>query len=550
MKKMLASFFSYALLCNALAQQVIKDSTVDYEIKILPQKDRINLQIVVSYAVSGDSSFVSLPMDCYGVPNLHEYATEIKSLDGTLLKPGIHKNERIAIPDSSNIIKILYELSYNPTSLERYAFSPNVSANHFYLAGCQWMLPIDGITSIKQYNIRFTEYPKDWKLFNSISPTSDKIITRSSYEEMMTTAIGGVKKSDFEQYIIQNNFLTISIAGEYSNLSKGWIRESVKKIVTQQRNWFNDHTQPFYHVAINPKIGTIAGTAISNLFVCFIKPGISKKELNTILAHEMFHTWLGTKMYILPEKNETDFAYEWITEGFTDYLAAKILLEAKMMTDEEFIQKINTDLYNIADNPYKNFTLDSLVKKSDNISKKLGYYRGSIIAYKWDMAIQKLSNNKKGLKDFIIDLYTIAKTNNAAVSFEKFKHLALQYGIDAKRYMDNYIANGANLLLSQTEIPSNYRLINITKPSFDVGFSLQETFKTGIITGVNLNGPAYKSGLREGMKFTHIHNAGRFTNNWSAAQPLEIVVGLDEKEVKYSYFPHGKPIELLQVVHN
>jgi predicted metalloprotease with PDZ domain len=531
-------------LMAAASQYNNADSTIHYTIKPIPAGDRTDLEVSVRFTVQSDTAFIQrLPQDYYGTPNLYKYVTAFEGLNGCKAKATDKPGQRLVWPNANKEVSIKYILSYDPKTLDDFAFGPNVSASHFHAAGCQWLLPIGNISVKRKYKIEIIKPPKGWRFYASFAADPVHSETYDSYENLISSAIGGGQQA-YTQFKIKGKPITVFVAGNYS-ISEDEIFHAVNKIVSLQRNWFNDYDFPFFNVTILPRTGIIAGTCIPNLFVCFIKEEITKDELTVLLSHEMFHTWLPNKIFIELPKGESDLKYEWLYEGFTDYLARKILLDAGLMPLEKFAALVNRDIINLADNPNRAATYADLISaqssgKFGTAFKKLSYYRGALMALNWETTIQK-SGKGKALKNLVKDLYDLSKTNGR-LSEQAFYAIAKAYRVDAKSELDHYIIQGRPLLPLPDALGKTYQLKEVSVPSFDPGFSLEQTFKTRKITGVLENGNAFNAGLRNDMEFVSIRNSNRFGNGWSPDKPMSVTVKIDGTEKIIEYFPHGGPL--------
>jgi|GEM_PF-983514 len=519
------------------------DSTIYYTIKPIPANDRTDLEISVHFKVQSDTAIIqNLPQDYYGTPDLYKYVTSFEGLNGCKIKPADKPNQRLVWPNARKEISIKYIISYDPKVMDDMAFGPNVSASHFHVAGCQWLLPIGNISTKRNYQIEMIRPPKGWHFYSSLTSSPAKSEIYTSYRNLISSAIGGGGQA-YTQLSIKRKPVHVFATGNY-NISKDEIFSAVNKIVSLQRNWFNDFDFPFYNITILPRTGIIAGTCIPNLFVCFIKEDITKDELNVLLAHEMFHTWLPNKISIELPKAESNIRYEWFYEGFSDYFARKILLDAGLMTLEKFADLVNRDMINIADNPHRAATYADLISAEKNgkygtTYKKLSYYRGALMALNWETTIRN-SGNGKELKNFIRDLYNLSSKNNGNMAEQSFYDIAMEYGIDAKNDFEQYINQGRPILPLPGALGKTFELKEMAVPSFDLGFSLEQTFKTRKINGVIENGNAFSAGLRNEMELVNIQNANRFGNGWSPDKPISVTVKTEGTEKVFEYFPHGK----------
>lgn len=544
-------FLSIACFHETAAQRTdnySKDSIIYYTIRPVPLKDRTNLEISVVYKAKSDTAIlINLPQDYYGVSDLYKYVTIFEGKRGCVVKPAPKPSQRIVLPNKKKEVAINYTISYDPKELDGTAFAPNVSASHFHVAGCQWMLPVRSIFEKHTYNIKVVDAPKGWHFYSSISGNPKKTIVSDSYENLLSTAIGGGIQA-YKKIIISSKPVYIFVAGKY-NISYDSIFAATAKIVELQRSWFNDYDFPFYTITINPRSGIISGTGIPNLFVCFLKQDITMNELNVLLSHEMFHTWLPNKIYVKQKKGESDLKYEWLYEGLTDYFGRKILFDAGLLSTADFVYLINRDLINIADNPHKAETYTAILASNNKGTygtdyKKLSYYKGALIALRWETQIRNAANGKQ-LKDFIREIYDSALTNNGDITELVLFNISKKYGIDAEKDLEQFIVNGFPIVPLPDALGDRFQLIDTLVSSFDPGFSLKETFRTRKIKDVVEGGVAYNAGLRNDMDFVDVRNSNRFGNGWSPDKPISVTVKINGENKIFEYFPHGKSMAVM-----
>lgn len=525
----------------------IVSSSIRYTIKPVPAADRTNLEISVRFkAESGDFSKIQLPTDTFGVPDIHRYVSSFEGEDGTVVKPGKTDVERLVKPAADGRVSIRYVLSYDDGALKNYPYSPNVGPGHFHVAGCQWLLHIGDDNKKNRISVEIVEAPKNWKLYSSISPLASKFETTASYDDLSSSGIGGGSRSYLYKGKKSRPF-SVFISGKFDIPDKE-IARAAERIVISQRKWFEDDTQPFFTISINQRDGVVAGYAPDNAFFCFIRSDISRDELNLLLAHELFHSWLPNKIQISQDKKYSDIRYEWFYEGFTDYFARKILLETGLITPEKYMEFLNKDILNVADNPHRAETYDQLMAAAkegrfDGVYKKLSYFRGALIALKWDMLIRR-GDGKRSLSDLIREAYVLAGKTGGKIPEQAFQDLSKGFGIDAQADLEQYIMRGEAIEILPAIPIKGFELNEVEHPVFDLGFLLDLTRRTKKMSGVVENGPAYRAGLRDGMEFVSAQNANRSSNSWRADKPSIIVVKVDQEERTFEFFPHGNKIKL------
>jgi predicted metalloprotease with PDZ domain len=386
--------------------------------------------------------------------------------------------------------------------------------------------------------------PKHWQLYSSIDRNAARFETIDSYKNLALSAIGGGQSHSFH---VQGKPVSVFVHGEL-DIPNEEIFTAVERIVRLERRWFADYEQPFYHVIVAPRSGVTAGYATPNAFINFVRKDITRGELNLLLAHEMFHYWLPGKIKIEQDEKYLAVRYDWFYEGFTDYFAPRILLEAKLITPANFAEQINKAILNIADNPHRAETYDDFVAaakagKFDGNYKKLSYHRGALIALNWDTQLRRAG--RRDLSDFIRQLYRLARKNSGKISERAFFDFAAGYGIDAERDLEGYIMRGEAIKVASDAQIRSFALRETERPLFNSGFSIEQTRKSGKISGVVEDGAAYRAGLRSEMEFVRAENSNRFSNSWRADKPLVVVVKVNGQERRFEFFPHGKREKLL-----
>lgn len=522
------------------------DNVFSYKIKPIPQVDRTNLEISLRFQANDTNPLkIKMPSDCFGMPDLDKYVTSFEAENGTSIKAGDKATEKTVQPNSDGMVTLRYTLSFDPKVMDNYPYSPNTSAEHFHLAGCQFILPIGDDNQKRRYQFEMTDVPKNWQIYSTKSTNPAKYEVEASYDDLSFSAIGGGKNAHFFQ--TKKGRVAVFAHGDFA-IGREKIYSSIEQIIRTERAWFDDYNQPNFMIVVAPRSNFSSGYATENAFICFVDRQTTNEDLSLLVAHEFFHNWLPDKIEIIQDKKYADFRYEWFSEGFTDYFSRKILAEAKLFSQESFVKAVNQNIYDIADNPNRNKSYAELLElaksgKFDGVAKKLAYFRGALIALNWDAQIKR-ANKKRDLSDFIRQLFQLASKTDGKISESAFFDFAKSYGIDAKNDLERYIMRGETIVPEKDALGKTYQLSEIEKPSFEVGFSLEQTKKTGKISSLKENSPAFQAGLREGMEFVGVQNAYRFSNSWKADLPLVVKVKINNEERSFSYFPNGVKMRL------
>ena len=518
-----------------------------YRIRPVPAADRTNLEISLRFSAGGAGPFrVRLPADCFGTPDIRRYVTTFEAEAGAVVGPGEKADERVVTPAPDGTVALRYVLSYDPEVMDDYPYAPNTSASHFHVAGCQWLLRVGDEARERVVSVEVVDAPKGWKLYSTVGPDAARFEAKSSHKKLVSSAVGG--GANGYTFRVRGRPVSVFVHGRF-DLPAREIFSAVERIVRLERRWFSDYEQPFYHVVVAPRPGVTAGYAPRNAFINFVRTDITRDELNLLLAHEMFHYWLPGKIEIRQDPKYLDVRYEWFFEGFTDYFAPRILVEAGLITTRKFAEQLNRAALNIADNPhrsetYSDFVAAALAGKFDSTYKKLSYHRGALIALNWETRLRRAGRGRD-LSDFIRGLYLLARKTGGKVPEQEFFDFAAGLGLDARGDFERHILRGEPIRIEPDARVGDYEPREVEHRLFSPGFFLGQTQKAGKVFGVTEGGPAHRAGLRDGMEFVRAENANRFSNSWRADRPLVVVVKLDGRERAVEFFPHGKAERLV-----
>lgn len=114
---------------------------------------------------------------------------------------------------------------------------------------------------------------------------------------------------------------------------------------------------------------------------------------NTI-AHEVFHYWNGWGL------RGADYATsQWFQEGFTEYAANLSMVNAGLITPDEFRKKLSTHIANAR-------KLTTSLEGSGTRKGPPLYSAGALVAFSWDILIRTSTAGTRNLGDFLRALWT------------------------------------------------------------------------------------------------------------------------------------------------
>lgn len=540
MRNVLALLMTIApAAANAVAGVPQDPSALRYELRPVPRGDRTELEVTLR--VRSDATTIGLPEDAYGTPELWRYVTEVEGLEGTVVGQGASALERTVTPSPEGEIRVRYRIAYDPAALERYAFAPSVGSAHFDVAGCQWLLRVGDPTEMQTVALRLVDLPEGWACFTSLAADARELEVRASYDDLVSSRIGA---GAFAHGRFERDGRELSVFVDPAlELPAEEVVDAVRRIVELQRARMGGG-EPFFRVVVHAREGLLAGTAVPNLFVCFVQPEATRAELYGLLAHEMFHAWLPHRLQLALAPGESEIRHEWLYEGVADYAARKLLLDGGLIDADAFAESVNGDLRNLADNPGSAATYEELrrVEASggwDTAYKKLAYDRGAVIALNWEARL-RADPDAGDVVALLQRACAEAEAHGGELAEERLFDLAAERGLDLAGDLARHILEGAPILPAPDALGPDFELVTLELPRFDPGFDLRETFRGREVAGVRPDGPAAVAGVADGMGYVRIRNSNRFGNVWYADRPLELTVTSDGAERTFAFFPRGE----------
>ncbi len=211
------------------------------------------------------------------------------------------------------------------------------------------------------------------------------------------------------------------------------------------KEYWQDTSADHFSLILHPFLAAnnnISGVAYNTGFVGRYKRDTTfNMDQVFVLSHEIGHHWLGGGLSI--SMND-----QWFGEGFNDYVSFSVLLSSGLITQQQFVEKMNEAFKKLYASPVRNMPNDSVFanywKMGDH--NRLPYWRGSIFAFWLDNAIRLKSGNVSSLRNVLLDLLPLRKTDEEGghITREDFLHTAARYipEQDIPPAFDRYIIRG------------------------------------------------------------------------------------------------------------
>jgi predicted metalloprotease with PDZ domain len=536
-----------AMLFALATAQAASSEEISYDVTPRAAGDRTELLVTMRLRTApGSELAISLPQDCYGTPDLQRFVRNFTTLAGSARAdsaPGLFR----FVADSAGEVRVRYLLSFDPAALAGSAFAPSVGPAHFHAAGCQWMLRPQDTQLRRRHVITVNAPDSSWHLYSSLPLAALRADTLASHSDLISLMIGGSRTKPFS-FTIEGNRLDIFIAPAADARSDS-LANVIATIVRRQREWFRDHSQKRYTVTILPRPNRLAGTAVPNLLVCFVGTERTIDEIIEIVAHEATHNWLPNKLEITLPAGDVRHRFLWLSEGVADYVSRKLLRDSGIISPDRFVELVNTDLANLATNPFATLTYPQVVEHSRTGNTggpffRLPYSRGALLTLIWDSEL-RARGRENGLREMIIAMLGAASVSGGRLVEDSLFAIAARAGVDMRAAFERHIIRGEEIVPPSHALGAGLTLETVMLPAAsDAGFSVERSARSKRVFGVTAAGAAEAAGLRNGMEILSIENWNRLSPRWRPEAPISLTVLVNGAGRTFTVQPRGTPTQV------
>jgi predicted metalloprotease with PDZ domain len=396
-------------------------------------------------------------------------------------------------------------------------------------------------------------YEAQWQVVHSLGLGDDDLqaeLTRERLSGLLFAA------GELEVYTrqIRGGLLAFSISGDQWLFDGEEFADLVAEIIDLERNYLDDDSAPFYWVGAiqvgDPQAArySFGGTGLTNSFALFLQPntmiGASSPvgpQIRKLLAHECFHEWNGLRIR-MGQPEEQNY---WFSEGFTEYFARRILYENELISEQTYVEWINTTLHDYHVSSARNLPASKLAKIfwTTEDGQRQPYLRGELMAMIVEHAIRKTSNGRQGLNDLMRSLLQEAEQEGPMRfgSERLLDRIGRFTGSDIIPSLRAICVDGSTAVLPSDVLGSGFVLESTTGYRFEAGFDWDATLKTRRVTGVVQGGVAEKAGMNEGDEILALSiEPGKANLPVSAS----VRTGSDAEVRKIEFLPRGNPIQI------
>lgn len=468
-------------------------------------------RIQIEAEFDGDQSTLMMPVWTPGSYLVREFARQIEWInasdkDGQPLNVTKTSKNRWIVDNAGE----RYTLRYGLYAAELTVRTNFVDADFAMLNGAStFVVPVDYDGG---YEVD-VKLPKRWKeLHCQLADSGKRSFVADDLDALIDSPIVAGKPwvNRFDVDGIEHKLITLPAVEPWDNDKAA---KAVKKIAQVQRDFWGQlpYTRYLYLNVISEGYGGLEHMD-STLMVTGSQNTVDDKKFKTwlgLVSHEQFHAWNVKRMR--PDtlgpfdyENETYTRSLWVAEGLTSYYDDLLLARAGLLSETEYLERLNKSIRGIESAPghlvqsMSDASFDAWVKyyrrDENSINHTISYYtKGSILGLMLDAKIRNSTKSKRSLDDVMRMVYT--RHAEKGYTPADFRAAASEVaGVDLSSWFSDNVDEATELDLD--EVASLYGLV-----------VEEESDKTPVV-GVGMNGDYVNHVLAKGAGFKAGINAG------------------------------------------
>lgn len=412
------------------------------------------------------------------------------------------------------LITLSYRLEANRTPGQEVPLDTNytypvIAPDWFYITGPGLFAVVEGRDPQAQH---FSwSLPRGWTGATNLQYPTPPELNEAADQSVLLAG----KDVHIAQLKVKSGDLHIAWRGHFDQFSSDVFNASVRDIINAEQSFWGEG-QDHFLVTLAPSESakggrSIRGSGLGESFAMVATPETELGALKIILAHEYFHSWNPLRLGGFDPDEEEKSGY-WFSEGFTDYYARKLAYEGGAVDAQQFMATWNDALQAYAASPYRTAPNSVIVEKfwSDPLVQKLPYQRGSMLAVLLDA---RWRAQGKSMDGFIHVLRDQARADTARKAphvklIDRLNRAATAYGVDFGDLIDRYMLKGEAMTLPEDAFGAKFRVVSEDVPVRTLGYDPDKSRAAGAFVAVDPEGPAYRAGIREGMKRLRVESRG------------------------------------------
>jgi predicted metalloprotease with PDZ domain len=383
-------------------------------------------------------------------------------------------------------------------------YRPVVQPGYFHVLGNAIFVTPDNADDNFAASFAVQGLPRGWSFASDLEHGA--MGRRLTLGDILESVLVG---GDFR--VLKRGLVRVAIRGTWSFTDDEFVGR-LQPIIASHHQFWGDGDEPYLVTVLpletKPGSRSLGGTGRSDAFAFFATDNAEGVALNRILAHEHLHTWIPRRIGSMPEPENGDERNEardyWLSEGFTDFYTARLLLRDGIWSLEEYGGELNTLLFEYGNSPVRTAPNSRIVADfwNDPNVGKLPYHRGQLLATVWDYKVRAATKGARDLDDVVLAMKArAAGLAKPPLASQLFVEEMKRAGVDVGEDMARFVEKGEAVLLPGDVFAPCGTLATLNLPAFDRGFDPQKTAEDGNkIAGLREDSSAYRAGLRNGMQ--------------------------------------------------
>jgi predicted metalloprotease with PDZ domain len=296
-------------------------------------------------------------------------------------------------------------------------------------------------------------------------------------------------------------------------------------------NFFGDPREATYRIFLryNPAANAGGGTAFPNSFLLTYGEGVTGTHMESILGHEMTHTWTATDMG------------KWFDEGLAVYYQQRLPWLANMITSPDYLADINKTAVRYYTNELSHRADADVIRAywSDVRLIVIPYDRGAVYFAILDNKIRQASHGKRSVDDLV---RVVVDRNRKGISTdESFWVTLLRHELgEPGAKVHQAMMSGETLVPESDAYSPCFRRIPAQLRRYQLGYDQKRASVDGVVVGLVPGSEADKAGIHEGDRIV-------LRTNTDGAQrdpdmKLTVKITREGKTFPITYLPRGESV--------
>jgi predicted metalloprotease with PDZ domain len=497
-----------ALLALALiGASSARPDTVDYRVGLAPLAASQSPVLDVQIRLRGDASGqlkLDLPDRYAGGREAWRYISDLKVDGASVAAPDAAHRVLSYRPGAKITIRYRVQSAYDhdPDAAEGDpTHGPLLRPGFVAALGPFVFATLEG-RQAQPATFQWGKLPKGWTAVSDLEHAAQgRPMTVADVPASVIMAAPGLQATE---QTIPGGMLRLAFVGAPDAPRDAITREAVA-VATAQRAFWNDAQGPFLVAVVGltetKRTATAGGVGLGDAFALFASPH-GEGELAYTLAHEGEQSWIPGQLGTRPN---TD-AFSWILgEGFADFAALRTLLRTRLETPAQVVERMQGVLY-VYDHSKMRTAPSARIPAEFHTNPEIGQLasqRGLLLALKWDEAIRRKTGGRADLNTALRRMRDHFRDFPPGQAPDLTTGLVsavwVTAGLDIRPDIARYADGGAAIDLPEEMFDGCLQARVTVSPAFDPGFDTARSFAAKKVIGVRRRGPAWNSGLRDGM---------------------------------------------------